>query len=88
MNHGHQDGWDCDGVIARLWDYLDGELSDEGLAAFEAHLAACGDCSGHVGFERSVLAAIRQGRRDALDATALATRVREALVGAGFVDAQ
>lgn len=86
MNHEHRHGLDCDGVIARLWEYLDHELSDEGVAAVEAHLADCSACTGHITFERAVLSAIRQGRHDALDERRLATRVREALVGAGFAD--
>jgi anti-sigma factor (TIGR02949 family) len=86
MNQEHRHGLDCDGVVERLWEYLDRELSDAGVAAVEAHLAECRDCAGHVHFERTVLAAIRQGRREALDERRLSRRVREALVGAGFGD--
>lgn len=76
----------CDELIAQLWDFLDGELSAQRQHAFEAHLAGCIHCAGHVAFERSFLKAIALGREDALDAERLTARVRQALVSAGLSD--
>jgi mycothiol system anti-sigma-R factor len=34
----------CQHVIEHLWDYLDGELSDDQTETIAAHLAECGRC--------------------------------------------
>ncbi len=86
MNTGHNHDVDCNALVAQLWDYLDGELSTEHVGALEMHLMACSQCSGHVEFERTVLAAIRQARTDAIDAERLTSRVRGALAAAGLSD--
>lgn len=77
---------DCDALVAQLWEYLDRELSPERLRAVEAHLAECSQCTGHVTFERAVLAAIKSARSDAIDAERLGIRVRRALAAAGYAD--
>lgn len=77
---------DCDELVAQLWDYLDSELSPERVRAVEAHLAECSQCTGHVAFERTVRAAIKSARADAIDAERLAERVRRALRTAGYSD--
>lgn len=78
--------FDCDDLVSQLWDYLDHELSPERVRVVEAHLADCSECTGHVAFERTVLAAIKSARGDAIDAERLGARVRRALAAAGYSD--
>ena len=35
---------DCDSVMRQLWDYLDGELTEDRMEAIRAHLAMCSRC--------------------------------------------
>ena len=77
---------DCDELVSQFWEYLDSELSPERVRAVEAHLAKCSQCTGHVAFERTVLAAIKSARGDTIDAERLGARVRRALRAAGFTD--
>lgn len=46
---------DCEAVMRRLWDYLDGELDASRRAQVAAHLEACRACAGHFAFEQSFL---------------------------------
>ena len=46
---------DCLDVVRQLWDYLDGELTDDRMEAIRAHLAACRNCYPHYDFERAFL---------------------------------
>lgn len=34
----------CDAALARLWEFLDGELSDPDAEALRRHLAVCSFC--------------------------------------------
>ncbi len=78
------DGFDCDAAMRRLWDYLDGELDPVREAEMQAHLAACGQCSGHADFERLFLAAVRAvPAMPGADPT-LRRRVVASLVAAGM----
>lgn len=43
----------CDHVIAELWEYIDGELTDENAARIEAHLDICGRCFPEYDFRRA-----------------------------------
>lgn len=43
----------CDHVIAELWEYIDGELSDQNAARIEAHLDVCGRCFPEYDFRRA-----------------------------------
>jgi mycothiol system anti-sigma-R factor len=40
----------CAEAVKQLWEYLDGELSDESRAAVEEHLSFCRRCCGEVEF--------------------------------------
>ena len=77
---------DCDAVMRQFWDFLDGELSAERIAAIEAHVAMCQRCAPHIAFERSFKAALRAARRTNGDTSTLALRVRKALRAEGFHD--
>jgi anti-sigma factor RsiW len=75
---------DCETIVRRLWDYLDGRLPHVQHTEVEAHLAACAHCPPHFAFaERlraSIGAAVPEVSDD--DASRLRARVRRALEGA------
>ena len=75
---------DCDAVMRQLWDYLDGELTEDRLAAIAEHISMCARCQPQLDFERSFVEAIAQARREHSDPPALAAKVRRALVEKGF----
>lgn len=77
---------DCDAVMRQLWDYLDGELTPERMAAIDAHVAICGRCAPQVDFERSFKAAVRAARDEGVDTGHLRVRVRESLMALGYRD--
>jgi anti-sigma factor (TIGR02949 family) len=54
---------DCKHVIRRLWDYLDGRVSDEEREQIVAHLAWCNGCSSHYRFEQEFITAVGRLRR-------------------------
>jgi mycothiol system anti-sigma-R factor len=45
----------CEHVLARLWEYLDGELSSSDEAAVKKHLEICGRCYPRYDFQRAYL---------------------------------
>ncbi len=67
----------CREVMAQLWDYLDGELPPERMAAFAEHLALCQRCFPQYRFEFAFLEALaRQRARLRGPSDALIRRVR------------
>ncbi len=75
---------DCQAVMRRLWDYLDGELSTENVVAIEAHLEMCGRCYPQYEFERDFLDQVGRLRREHSDLGRLRTRLLETLRSHGF----
>ena len=55
---------DCQQVVQQLWDYLDGELTDEKMTEVRAHLKACKGCFPHFDFEEAFLEAVRKSRAE------------------------
>jgi anti-sigma factor RsiW len=53
-------GISCGQVLARLSDYLDGELEAPARAQVEAHLAGCDGCARFGGELRSTVRALRE----------------------------
>ncbi len=43
----------CDHVIAKLWEYIDGELTEEHAAKVRAHLEICNRCFPQYDFQRA-----------------------------------
>jgi anti-sigma factor (TIGR02949 family) len=70
---------DCGSVVRALWDFLDAELDDAGLARIEAHLEACEDCRAHADFEQRLVDELAGLRRQHSDPEALRARVEAAL---------
>lgn len=78
---------DCDAVMRQLWDYLDGELTGERLAAIREHLALCARCYPQFEFERTFLDILARARREHPDPENVRRRVMSALEAEGFVAA-
>jgi mycothiol system anti-sigma-R factor len=75
---------DCTAVMKQLWDYLDGELSAERMAAIEAHVKMCGRCSPQVEFERAFLKALAAARGEGTSSESLRERVVKQLRTRGY----
>jgi anti-sigma factor (TIGR02949 family) len=43
----------CDQVVDRLWEYIDGELSDGDASRMRMHLDECARCFPHYDFQRT-----------------------------------
>jgi len=55
---------DCEQVVRELWDYLDGELTEERMNEVRAHLKACRGCFPHFDFERAFLEALAKSKAE------------------------
>ena len=75
---------DCDAVMRQLWDYLDGELTDDRMEAIRAHLSMCKRCTPQAEFEQTFLRAVAQARQEHSNPAGIARRVRAALAARGF----
>ena len=75
---------DCDAVMRQLWDYLDGELTDDRMEAIRAHLSMCNRCTPQAEFEQAFLRAVAQARREHSNPAGMAHRVRAALTAHGY----
>lgn len=75
---------DCDSVMRQLWDFLDGELTDDRMEAIREHLKVCKRCQPHARFEESFLSALATVRREHSDPAAIARKVRDALRARGY----
>lgn len=75
---------DCDAVMRQLWDYLDGELTDERMMAIREHLALCARCYPQFEFERTFLETLGRARREHSDPERVRERVFAALRAEGF----
>ena len=82
--HGTDDMLDCDAVMRQLWDYLDGELTEERMEAIRAHLAVCARCYPQFDFERAFLETLARARREHSDYARLRARIIAALRGEGL----
>lgn len=50
----------CGEVMARLWEYIDGELSERSEAEVQKHLDLCQRCFPHYDFQRAYVEFMRQ----------------------------
>lgn len=78
---------DCASVMRKLWDYLDAELTAQGLDEIRVHLEMCQRCYPQYEFERSFLAAIVARRRAHSDPGKLRTNLLEVLRARGLSEA-
>lgn len=75
---------DCESVMRQLWDYLDGELTPDRMAAIRAHLELCQRCYPQYEFERSFLASVAASAREHSDLDRLRAQLTEALAAHGL----
>lgn len=72
-------GIDCDGVLTRLYEYIDGELDDETIKNVRAHLDKCKRCYPRYNFESAFVRFLEaHGKTPVPDA--LRRRVFEAIL--------
>jgi anti-sigma factor (TIGR02949 family) len=50
----------CEDALARLWDFLDGELPPDEENALRRHLEVCGRCYPQYDFQRAYLTYVRR----------------------------
>ncbi|HXY32341.1 MAG TPA: zf-HC2 domain-containing protein [Gemmatimonadaceae bacterium] len=74
---------DCTQVVSQLWDYLDGELTEERMRDIQTHLTACAGCFPHFDFERAFLKALAATRKEDRMPGVLRARIMEKLREAG-----
>lgn len=55
---------DCRAAMQRLWDYLDGELTEARMAEIDQHLKHCAACLPHAEFAQRFLRSLQQTRED------------------------
>jgi mycothiol system anti-sigma-R factor len=85
MGEGHAEDEaeaDCREAVARLYYFLDGELTPDRRAVIQSHLDACSDCIEAYEFELELRVAIARGCREVVP-EALRQRVFKALSGEG-----
>lgn len=71
-------GCDCEQLLGRLYEFLDGELDDATCADVRAHLEACRPCISQVDFEEAFKKLVARSCREEPPA-GLLERMRKAL---------
>ncbi len=75
---------DCRSAMQQLWDFVDGEMTPDRLAAVERHLDACSHCLPHAEFAERLLKAVHETRVAGGCPEATRKRVMEQLRAAGL----
>ncbi len=79
MPDSHQDDEPgCKEAVARLYDYLDGELTYERRMIIQRHLDGCSDCIEAFEFEAELRMAISRGCRESVPES-LRLRIAQAI---------
>jgi len=78
---------DCDAVMRQLWDYIDGELTEERMATIRAHLVLCARCQPQHEFELTFLKTLARVRSEHSNLGSVRERVMAALHNEGFAAA-
>jgi mycothiol system anti-sigma-R factor len=69
----------CNQVVSQLWEYIDGELSDERAALIRAHLDVCRRCFPEYDFHRAFVGFLGEHARQPI-APGLRQKVFEMLL--------
>jgi mycothiol system anti-sigma-R factor len=77
---------DCNDALHELYDFLDGELTDERRAAIRHHLDACQPCAEPYDFEAELRMVIRRKCREQVPESLL-LKVRKALAAESSTNA-
>ena len=75
---------ECMEVLTHVWDYLDGQLTDETTERLSAHLASCTQCFEYKTFQENFLEALGAMRNRQGAPPALREKVIAALHAEGF----
>ena len=70
---------DCREAMRQLYDYLDGELSEERMQLIRQHLHICAPCYAHAEFEQDLLAVLATGWQNVAASSQLRARIKESL---------
>ena len=70
---------DCREAMRQLYDYLDGELSEERMQVIRQHLQSCAPCFAHATFEQDLLAVLASGWQSVAASSQLRARIKESL---------
>jgi anti-sigma factor (TIGR02949 family) len=70
---------DCRSAMLQLYDYLDGELSEETMQVIRQHLQSCAPCFKHASFEQDLLAVLAAGWQNVAASSELRARIKESL---------
>lgn len=60
MSCGHPHDTDCRDVLAKVYDFLDGEVTPDDHARIAQHLDECGPCLRQYGLEQAVKALVHR----------------------------
>ena len=60
MSCGHPHGTDCRDVLAKVYDFLDGEVTPDDHARIAQHLDECAPCLRQYGLEQAVKALVHR----------------------------
>lgn len=77
-------GLDCRGVMARLFELLDGELTPERERQVRAHITSCPGCFAHADFEERFLKAVHRAREAGQCPREVRARLLDALRADGW----
>lgn len=83
MSDRSKPGAECEGVMARLFEHLDGELPPSLDTWVREHLAVCEHCLARTQHERAFLRTLRSRRRHEPATQALRARIERALRSRG-----
>lgn len=79
---------ECADVALRLWDYLDGQLTDDASTTLRAHIAMCPQCYEYQLFQERYFEALASLRTDLREGpcgpAGVRRRVLASLAAAGF----
>lgn len=70
---------DCQHVMRRLWEYLDGELPEDEVAGLREHVAICSRCNPQYHFQVAFLGLVGRAAAASKARPELARRIRSAL---------
>jgi len=73
------DGADCGETIERLYQFIDGELTEERRVQIQVHLEGCSSCYQAVDFERELRIVVANRCRDRVPED-LRVRIKQALI--------
>lgn len=72
---------ECEEIVGRLWQHLDGALPESERARVVAHLEGCAGCRSHYDFARAFLEAVQRSTDGQGEFAALRERVSRAVAG-------